>query len=265
MDNESEKTRAEILDLLSSMSKRTSKDEDLTALFQLLNIPSEKSDILKVVRRAEREYFLICARATAREGSGEKKGKQPDGVPEMDCLEGGTDGSAGFLTGAGSVEKVLERLQRAEDGNSPEVVLIDVAVEAGKLMGAETALVALLESSGGTYTCRAAAGPRAIDCLGMTLPVAEASVCGWVIRQNIHFTSADAGTDMRCGPVFRKIVQAGAVAAAPLVDNGVLIGAIAVANGRGGAAFTKRETCETLVPFAENAARLLAAIGPVHS
>jgi hypothetical protein len=265
MDSEISKTRAEILNELSSVGKRPSRDQDLAALLKLLNIPLDKSDIQKVIRRAEREYFLICSRATARQARA-KTSEEPEACGDrMTSLpEAEAAGTSEILPGSARVEEILARLDQAGDGDSPEGVLMRIVVEAGKLMGAETAILALLDKDGGTYTCHAAAGPSALDCLGMTVPVAETSVCGWVIRQNIHFTTADAATDMRCGPFFRRIVKAGGVAAAPLIDSNAVIGVVAVANRRGGATFTKRETREVLLPFVESAARLLSAIGQVR-
>jgi hypothetical protein len=254
MNSESKKTRAEILEELESIAGRSTKDQDMAALQRLLNMTSEGADIQKVVKRAEREYFLICARASARAEGKKRPGSKPKAVLEQDRFEE-----------EGSVEQIIERFQQAEDCRTPEGLFMQIAIEAGRLMGAETALLALLDEDRGTYTCRAAVGPRALDCLDTTVPVSEASVCGWVIRQNIYFTAADVRTDLRSGSLFKKTLNAKCVAAAPLSDNGTVVGVIAVANGRGGAEITKRETREMLVPFGRGIARLLAAIGKVRS
>jgi hypothetical protein len=257
MESDFGKTRAEILDELKAFHRRTSREKDMNDLLRILNIPTEDRDIVRVVNRAEKEYFLICSRASRRD-----RGEViPDAGPDarLNIQDSAIEAAAIAGEPLPSVEGFLQGLERDAATEPSEIFLMKIVLAAGELMRAETSLLALLDSSGEKYSLRAATGPRALDCLGFSLPVKAESVCGWVMRQNSYFTSSDVMTDLRSGPVFCEAVRAQAVAAAPLTQKGVVVGAITVANERGGRIFTRSETLDVLVPFARSASFFLPA------
>ena len=257
MEFDGGKTRAEILDELNVFHSQPSREKNLNELLRILNLPPEDLEHVRAVKRAEKEYFLICRRASRRKRDAAVSGAGTGARLNISDASGQASTSAG--TALPSVDRFLEGLGVAAADESSGTVLMKIALAAGELMGAETTLLALLDESGATYSLRAAAGPRALDCLGISLPVKAESACGWVIRQNSTLTTDDAMTDLRIGSVFRESVRAQAVAAAPLTQKGAVVGAIAVANGRGGRLFTRSDASQILAPFARSVSLFLPA------
>ena len=123
MDQESEKTRAELLDELTGSREDFFSPEAVEAIFPLL--PGNGSEKLSVeeAKRLEREYLLLCGRG----GGCVADTTAP--VSHSEHLENEEDGSAPGVKGTG-FEPLCGRLVEASDEGGVDALYQAVADEA---------------------------------------------------------------------------------------------------------------------------------------
>lgn len=249
-------TRADHLQTLNDRSRESGRQKSLENALWRLNLSGLEGEVSGELTRAEREYLLLCA-TQYRERDLSLIGASFNGGDYGGVHTGGVRTERRTAVVRPALDTALTGLWVADDPLEVRGLYMRIVMQACDLMQTESALLAMVDDFNGHFTYRAASGMRALSCLGRKQLVEETSICGWVIRQNTFFMSNDVRTDLRGGNEFREILKARTAAAAPLIVDGAVRGALAVADRKDGGGFRRDDIREILVPFAREASLLI--------
>lgn len=236
MARETSKTRGEMIEELHTLKESIARDEEREEIFKLFNWPDDGH-----------------------------RGAEQSSVPESpacsSCSCGNEpDSSSHVQSGNGSESRLVQAMSRLAGLSSltpMDEVFMMVAKEARELLDAESALVSVCDPLDGTFVYKAVAGSKAMVCLGERMSLGDATVSGWILRQNNYFCSENIPSDMRVDRERRELLGIKTAIGAPLLQGNEVHGAVALINRTDGGRYTRKEARDILIPFSLFAGAIL--------
>ena len=252
MDREKEKTRAELIEELQALGESIARQEENEDIFRLFRLPRSGRGRTGVLWGAQKEYLQILeesGQATCCDGEGDEEKGGGCSSPDCRCEHQFLSGTQRVNGNASRHVPAMARLARISSRTSMEEIFLAVAKEARDLFNAESALISVFDRVDGTFLYKAVAGSKAMVCLGERMSLGEATVSGWILRQNSYFCSENISSDLRVDRERRELLGIETAIGAPLLKDGEVFGAVALINRTDGKRYSRKEAREILIPY----------------